>query len=370
MRSRVLIAPIAITPTKPLSPSHLKFILWVDVLYRATSKIASTDYLYGHTTGNACQQTLGFWEYLDRTVGDTDYSDWSEQEIGERYVQYQAEQPRAPENSMRAYLDAYEHDAWVHAASARVLAIWSKHYATLGAHDPGLTQPSPPRMGLEELIDTLRSRSLCLDMRAASDNVYLDATAQGLPLRNLVTAGGLTNYLACTLRDIVPLIPHYDQIVLVHDREVTADYILLQRVIGTLGGSVTRIAVDRVAIDGVVRSGRYGGWAGHTLPEIADACSAADDLEAFRLGLRLFFLATIGIGAGLSFDLRLLRRRVRKAKSLLANGGSHMAAADLCRFLGRFTGRNIHVNPYRLTTSLLVRGTAAPVGDIVEAIFL
>ena len=76
---------------KAADPSHVKFILWVDVLYRATSRVASVDYLYGHTAGNACQQTLGFWEYLDRTVGDADYSDWTEAAIGERYVQYQSE---------------------------------------------------------------------------------------------------------------------------------------------------------------------------------------------------------------------------------------------------------------------------------------
>jgi hypothetical protein len=369
-RPRVLIAPIPITPTKPLTPSHVKFLLWVDVLYRATSRVASADYLYGHTTGNACQQTLGFWEYLDRTVGDADYSDWSEQAIGERYVQYQAEAIKAPGRAMLSYLDAYEHDGWVHAASARLLTIWSQHYATLGVHNPGLTEPIRPRMGLEELIGVLRSRSLCLDMRAASDNVYLDATAQGLPLRKLVTADGLSNYLACTLRDIVPIIPYYDQIVLMHDREVTPDYVLLQRVIGALGGSVKRIAIDRVAINGVVRSGRHGGWAGYTVPEIAAACSASKYPQAFRLGLRLFFLATIGIGVGLSFDLRLLRRRIRRAESLLAHASSDIAEAELCAFLGRFTGRNVHVNPYRLTTSLLVRGTTAPVADLVKAIFL
>ncbi len=370
MRPRVLVAPIPVTPTKPLTPSHVKFVLWVDVLYRATSKIAAVDYLYGHTTGNACQQTLGFWEYLDRSVGDTDYSGWSEQAIGERYMQFQAEPVKVPETALLPYLDAYEHDAWMHPASARLLQLWSRHYSALGARDPGLTRPLRPRMSVEQLVDTLRSRNLCLDMRGIADNVYLDATAHGLPLRKLVTVHGLANYVACTLRDIVPLIPHYDEIVLMYDREVTADYVLLQRVIGELGGNATRIAVDRVAIDGVVRSARHGGWAGHTVPEIAAACSAAENPEAFRLGLRLFFLATIGIGEGLSFDLRLLRRCILRAESLLAHAASGTGEDECCEFLRRFTGCNVHVNPYRLTTSLLVRGTTAPIADLVKAIFL
>jgi hypothetical protein len=367
---RVLVAPIPVTPTKPLMPSHVKFLLWVDVLYRATARIASAHYLYGHTAGNACQQTLGFWEYLDRTVGDADYSEWTEEAIGERYVQYQSEPTRVPYAELLPYLDAYEHDGWMHAASARLLRIWSSHYAALGVYDPGLAQPVRAPIGIDELIDTLRVRGLCLDMRAAGDGVYLDATAHGLPLRRFVTSDGQANYLACTLRDIVPLIPHYDEIVLIYDREMSADYVLLQRILGELGGNATRIAVDRVAVNGVVQSSRHGGWKGHTVPEIAAACSADDYPANFRLGLRLFYLATIGIGEGQSFDLRLLRRRIQTAEALLACTASDTGHGEFSEFLQRFTGDHAYVDPYRLTTSLLARGTTAPIADLVKAIFL
>ena len=368
-RPRVLVAPIPITPTKPLTPSHVKFLLWVDVLYRATSRITTVDFLYGHTTGNACQQTLGFWEYLDRTDGDTDYAGWSEEDVGNHYIAYQAEPVKACGKALAPYRDAYENQGWVHPASARLLDAWSEHYATLGVYDPGLRRPIRAPMDIEQLVDVLSAHDLCLDMRSESDGIYVDLTAFGLPLRKLVTADGLMNHLACTLRDIVPLVRRYDQIVLLHDREMTADYLLLQRVIGQLGGQATRIAVDRVAIDGVVRSGRMGGWSGYTVPEIASACSANEYPDRFRLGLRLFLLATIGIGQGLSFDFRLLRRRIRDAERLLGHADPEEHDTEMHEFLLRLTGHKAYVDPYRLAGALLIRGRHVPIDDIVKAIF-
>jgi hypothetical protein len=60
-RRRVLLAPVTVTPTKPLTPSHLKGLLWTDVMYRATAAVADVTYRYSHTTYNQTEQTLGFW---------------------------------------------------------------------------------------------------------------------------------------------------------------------------------------------------------------------------------------------------------------------------------------------------------------------
>ncbi len=55
---RVLVAPVTVTPTKPLNPSHLKGLLWVDALYKATTLVAEVDYRYSLTTYNVTAQTL------------------------------------------------------------------------------------------------------------------------------------------------------------------------------------------------------------------------------------------------------------------------------------------------------------------------
>jgi hypothetical protein len=257
-------------------------------MYRATALIADTTYRYSNTTYNVTAQTLGYWEYLDRVLGDTDYSGFTEDELGELYVRYQAEPERPSLAALRPYLRAVEETGWVHPASARLLELWTGHFARLGLYDPGLTVVQHPGLGLEETIEHLAARGLCLDCRRDDGPVYLDLTRYGSPLRQIVTRNGQPNYLAGALRELVPVACRYDETVLVHDRELTEDYVLLQRLVNVLGGNAVRDAVDRVPIDGVVRSSRFGGWLGHTVRDLLKAGADAEP-AALRLGMRLYF---------------------------------------------------------------------------------
>ena len=56
--TRVLIAPVTVSPTKALTPSHIKGLLWVDVMHRATALVADVTYRYSNTTFNTTRQTL------------------------------------------------------------------------------------------------------------------------------------------------------------------------------------------------------------------------------------------------------------------------------------------------------------------------
>jgi hypothetical protein len=359
---RVLIAPITVTPTKTLTPSHLKGLCWVDVMYRATSLTAETTYRYSTTAYNTTAQTLGFWEYLDRTLGDIDYEGVSEHALGEHYVRFQAEAQRVPFAALRPYLRAVEATGWVHPASARLLRLWAGYYRRLGLHDAGLTEVQPPPMGQEEMIGELTARDLCLDHRATGGPVYVDATRFGLPLRQILTRQGQPNYVTSALRELVPLAEQYDEIVLVHDRELTADYGLLQRVLGALGGNAVRVTVDRVPIDGVVRSSRYGGWQGHTVPALLDACGDAEP-DVLRLGMRLYFIAVLGKGQSESHRTDLLLHSLSRARRVLS--ASPGSTPDLTRFCGDA----VHVDPYRLTSALLKRHGERPGRDIVEQVY-
>ncbi|MFE8944832.1 hypothetical protein [Streptomyces sp. NPDC007856] len=109
-RRRVLLAPVTVTPSKPLAPSHLKGLLWTDVMYRATSVLADV-----------------FWEFLDRAVGAADYSGMTEVEIGELYVRFRAEGRAATAATLRPYAEAVESQGWVHPAARRVLGLWASH---------------------------------------------------------------------------------------------------------------------------------------------------------------------------------------------------------------------------------------------------
>src|SRR5205823_1874264 len=151
---------------------------------------ADVTYRCSHTAYHPCEQTLGYWEFLDRTLGDTDYATASEAEIGELYVQFRAAEQRAPFAAQRPYLDAIERYGWVHPASARVLELWSDHYARLGLCDPGLLEHQPPGTSFEHLVFTLAAEGLCVDLRVHGGPVYVDATRFGLPLRQIMSADG------------------------------------------------------------------------------------------------------------------------------------------------------------------------------------
>ncbi|WP_369381165.1 hypothetical protein [Streptomyces sp. cg36] len=368
-RRRVLLAPITITPSKPLTPSHLKGLFWTDVMYRATGCLADVDYRFSHTTYHLTEQTLAFWEFLDRTHGDADYSQLSEDDIGALYVRHRAAPERAPAEALRPYAEAVERHGWVHPAATRVLGLWRGHYRRLGLHDPGLLAHQPPGLGLEEALERLRARGLCLDHRELGGPVYLDLTRHGLPLRQIVTADGRPNYLACALRELLPLAPDFDEVVFLYDRELDPDYQLLARVLAPLGPSVHRVPVGRVPVDGKIRSAREGGWRGLDAGALLDAAHADHDPAAVRLGMRLYFIATLGPGQGQSHRPELLHQCLRRAERLLA-GAPPEAGPALAERLAVHRRDHVYVDPYRLTTGLLARHRAAPARDLLAEVFL
>ncbi|AZM64536.1 hypothetical protein DMA10_09690 [Streptomyces sp. WAC 01420] len=368
-RPRVLLAPITVTPSKPLTPSHLKGLLWTDVMYRASSRVADVTYRYSPTAYHLTEQTLGFWEYLDRAVGDADYSGLSEEEIGELYVGYRAEEERPGAAALRPYAEAVEEDGWVHPAGARVLQLWAGHYARLGMHDPGLREHQPPALGAEQSLERLAELGFCLDLRHCGGPVYLDATRYGLPLRQIVDPDGRPNYLACMMRELLPLAASFDEIVLLYDRELEADYHLVERVLAASGAAVRRVVLGRVPIDGRIRSARHGGWEGHTVGALLRELGEEYDDPVLRLGVRLYFIAVLGAGQQQSFRWEVLRQSMARASRLLT-GDRPRDPAPVAEVLARHRKDHLHVNPYRLTAGLLARHRPAPARDLLEAVYL
>ncbi len=356
-RERILLAPIPITPTKPLTPSHIKGMLWVDVMFKATSQLADVHCLYSRLTANGSEQTVGFWEYLDREHEDVDFDACDECEIGELYRRYHAEASKPPFMALVPYVRAIER-GWCHPSSLRLYDIWREQTAFLGVdnlmpphRDPDMQRPGA--MPVEALVDLLKKGELCVDMRAAGGALYLDATVDGLPLRRVIAPGGQANYLITLLRDLVPQIPHHDHIVLIHDEELNADHVLLQRILERLGAVVHRVPLCRVAVDGVVQSARFGGWRGYTASALIAHGRHAADIDQVRLGMRLYFIATLGKDRSASIDLRHLERSTRRACALLRQTDESAAARDVEAFLREHGGRRCYVDPYQITTALL-----------------
>ncbi len=366
---KVLVAPIGVTATKPFMPSHLKGLLWVDVLQRATARFHEADLFYSHRAGYTSLQTLGFWEYLDRSQPGADFSSWTEETIGELYVKYQSGSSRAAYSAIRPYKEAYDSEEWIHPASIRIAEIWSEHFRLLGAHDPGIRPAKRSKGELSVLIEALATRGLWLDMRTSGGGGYLDGTLYGMPLRPAVSADGHSNYLIGFLLDLLPYVCEYDEIVLIHDQELHSDFTLLQRIVDALGGRATRISLGRVALSGSIQSSRYGGWNGVTVSDIAKLCLNEVDVPAFRLGLRLYFISTLGISSAQSFDTRLLLRRMRHARTLIARAGES-PAPDLTHLFGAYQPHHYYVDPFKLTSSILNRKQGGPSKNLLESVYL
>ncbi|MEU6094324.1 hypothetical protein [Streptomyces sp. NPDC047079] len=368
---RVLLAPITVTPSKPLTPSHLKGLLWTDVMFRATAQLADVTYRYSPTVYHLTEQTLGFWEFLDRTEGDVDYGALSEGEIGDLYVRFRAEGTPPSARDLRPYAEAVEHAGFVHPASLRVLQLWSGHYERLGLHDPGLLAVRPPGFELEEMIEDVVAAGLGLDQRNEGGPVYLDTTRFGLPLRQIVTADGRPNYLACALRELLPLAPRYDEVVMLYDRELDPDYQLLERVLSGKGVTVHRVPIGRVPINGRITSARYGGWHDHTVDALLRSLCDGHDPAVLRLGMRLYFIATLGPGQQESFRYDLLRKSLARAERLISRAQETPQPAGLMpALLERHRRGHTHIDPYRLTSSLLGRSRRPPANDLLTTVFL
>ncbi|HZN18577.1 MAG TPA: hypothetical protein VFB84_10400 [Micromonosporaceae bacterium] len=362
---RVLVAPITISPTKPLTPTHARFLLIIDVLYRATAHIADVTCVYDHHAFAAGHQTVAFWEYLDRTCPDADFRHATEEEIGELYVRHHAEGARVPYSRLEPYVQRARSARWLHPSALRLLDIWRGHYRTLNLFDTELGRHGPPVLSDAELVEVLADRHLCIDGRPVRAPVYLDLTAQGIPLRGLVSAAGQANYLTCVLGQLIPLAGRYDLFVLVYDRGLREDYLLVERVLRAFGARAVRFEVDRVPIGGVAASSRHGGWQGFTL----DALRRQVDVDkvTLRLALRLYLIAALGRGASGSFRVEDLRRWVHRARRLKATTDAD--TATLSPFLARLARGVGYVDPHRLTAQLLTRSDRVPSRQLLERVY-
>ncbi|MGA4844621.1 hypothetical protein [Streptomyces sp. G45] len=377
---RVLFAPVPVSPTKPLTFSHVKGLLWSDVLFRATALLHKTDFLWSWTVGVANAQTHGFWAHLDATRPGMDFSGLDEEDIGLLYVDYQRQRRErgGPPPEVGA-------PGALHPAGARVLELWAERWGELGIPDPGLRVRTPPPMSFDALVEVLSGYGLCLDHRPFDGPVYLDGTAHGFPLRRLAGAGGGSgNYLAGLLRELVPLVDAYDDVVLAFDRESLPDYVLVRHVLARLGARVSLVGVGRVRTGGGRPvSSRYGGWRGHTAAALAGRYLDVVGPRVYRLGVRLYFIAVLGQGDREVFREELVGRCMARAARLLAaaDAGAGLdpggpapppPADDPAPLLPRHARPHPHVDPYRLTTALLSRNRvpASRAAALLEEVYV
>ena len=169
-----------------------------------------------------------------------------------------------------------------------------------------------------------------------------------MPVRQLVSAEGHANYLLPIMRELLPMIRPGRLFLLIYDDGLNSDYLILDRVLTEFGAHVARLPLARVPIDGRIASSRYGGWHGVTLADIG-ATKGSADVDAYRVGMRMYFVGMLDRGSTQSFRMDLLRRCVGRAARLLDLGDSGESGTSVPR---RPEG---YVDPHSLTVSLFRR---------------
>ncbi|WP_406119517.1 hypothetical protein [Streptomyces sp. NBC_00989] len=355
----LVVAPVTITPTKPLTPTHVKGLLWTDILVKASASVGRVRLLWNNRMATLTTQSTAFWHYLDRVEPDTDWNLESAAAIGQRYVRFHSEGGRSDPRGVGAYLERVDAAGWIHPAGRRVLDSWRAELELLGVGDLGLGEDRPLAAAADTTLQALAERGLLIDHRRFGGPVHLDGTRWGLPLRQLVGSDGHPNYLLPILRELIPAIGPGRVFLLVFDDGLAADYLLLDRVLTAFGARSVRLAFSRVPVGGSVRSSRYGGWSGTTLSDLS-AVSGSADRAAYRLGMRLYFAGVLPRRSEQPFRMQLLRRCVGRAARLLTRTAADVDGGMPPEALSRSRDPNGFVDPYRLTTSLLGPPPADP----------
>jgi hypothetical protein len=309
------------TVTKPLTPSHVKGLVWFDLVARATGLVTDVTTLANRVTCDATAQNLGFWHYLDsRFPHDAGF--WADKEelwIAEQYVRYHAEGHTPSGAALGDLRRRVEEDRWMHPASRRVLDVWLEQCRVLGVDERSLTTWEPLGMGDEEALETLAELDVLLDARQMGGAVHLDFTPDGMNLRQIVDEHGTPNYVLLVLRELLPVWERYDTVVLGFDSEALHDFELVARVLRHAGARVVTIPVDRVQLPGVEGTTRTGGWEAYTLARLIDRLVPEFGVPAFQLGVRMYFVLHVGrrSRAGAEFDPAMIARFVRRAQRIV-----------------------------------------------------
>jgi len=313
-----LYAPVGITPTKPLTPSHLKGALLLDFMQRFEGLFSPGTIWHNRRPWDISLQTIRFWDYLDREYADAAFGVMDEGDIGALYIECHRNGTLPTADRVAAYARRIETEGYVHAASRRILDLWGEVFLTLGLARDALFHSAPFGLDQEAVLARLSAHDIVLDQRSFGGGVYLDLTDEARPLRVLVSEQGLPNYILAILRDLLDCAPGHDQICLYHDANIQRDYEALARVFERLGMRCRRVGFTRVPIEGQVLSAKQGGWEHYTGARLLKRVAGGASGPEIRLGFRLYFLHALGLRQPDNYSDEGLAECLERARRLLA----------------------------------------------------
>lgn len=309
---RYVIYPIHIAPTKPLTPTHVRHLLYVDCLYRGLkAKGIEVCYPYNRLRMDVTPQVLKLAQYIESKGLPVTNAE----EVGQAYVTMTTENYGISQGRITEMRKELEQSLTGHSYYHAILPEWEEQHKLLRMHNPGLKKAKSFDLSIEQVIEQLKGISLILDSRKQGENVYLDLTDEGVKLRQFCSSDLLDyNYLGTMLRELLALRKTGDVFVFVFDDELLGDFFVLQRVLERLGHKVIKVQTNRILLEGKALSSRHGGWEkyslGHVLDFLKDKGYSQDEVA---LGLRLYYFGFVPK----SFEYKDLERYTQKARFLL-----------------------------------------------------
>ena len=320
--------PVGITPTKPLTPTHVRGLLHLDGLVRLHRRLGPARVAHNRRLWDLSQQTLQFWHWLDTHHAGTDFQGLSDDQVGHLYLQCAKSGHKVPSDELLALWRRTHDEGHVHPASQALLKHWLPQLDHIGVDAGTLLAEHTPAATEGELLDTLASLGLLIDQRGVGGGVYVDMTFHGFGLRQIVSEDGVPNYMHGLLREAIHL-PRQGaaRMNLFCDGSVERDFMLIQRVLEGLGSRVTRISFPRVLMDGQPLSYRQDGGF-YTLSSMLERDAGRHTRREMRLALRLLFLQMHGIKRAFDFRWDALDRACALARRVIEQIGDAACMTD------------------------------------------
>jgi len=365
---RILLAPIMITPTKPLTPSHIKALLWLDTLWKATAELHDVECEQNRRTCDITVQTCGFWAFLDQQYAMTNYAAENETTIGHRYVEYHQQSASLDITQVHRYRKMIEEEGWIHPAGQRILQDWEKYLNVLQLNNISLYRSEKLALSADDVFGILDDHDCLLDLRKLDAGAYIDFTEQGMPLRRIVDSVNMDNYIVCILRELIHKASHYDLVLLMSDNDLDSDYALIEKVLNATGAKTKRLSIGRVPLDGITQSSRAGGWEKYSFENIYKTYIPVYGDAAFRLGMRLYFIADLCRNSKKSFSFQDLEKSFTKALNLLSMKIAPAPSNEYKTMLRKSAKKTGYVNPYNIVSKLCAKKVDNYAGSIINTV--
>jgi hypothetical protein len=322
--------PIGITPTKPLTPTHVKGLLHFDALTRLHRIIEPIGVAHNRRVWDMSLQTARFWTYLDLHHGQLDFDALSESQIGQLYARFSREGTDVPVAALEAMIAKVESEGYVHPSARCVLQSWVRHLQRIGLDTGLLTESHALDISVQGILCKLSTFGDLVDQREFGGGVLWTAWTGHRATRTLISELGLPNYVVALLRQAHDLAQSYNTVHLFYDLSVERDFILLEDFLQALGVQSNRIGFPRMTSNGRALSFRaeddvvtLGQMICRYENDYGDLCIA--------LGLRLYFLHLSGLRKSFDFSWDGLDEALRMAWVMLSSPTIELGSAVVDR---------------------------------------